>query len=102
MGVGLDYLQIGAVPARSQRLRVRLHVSRRCRRTLPVHHFAVEPTFEFQVLSPHHRTDLARIGHHNTAVANRIPSGLRLRRSRIPTISSSSSTPSKSIMKAIL
>ena len=72
LGAGLRYLQAGAVPAGSQRLRFRLHTGGRGRRALPFHFVALEKTSEFQVLPGNHRPHLDRCRHHNASVARRL------------------------------
>lgn len=79
MGLGLDYMQISALPARSQRLRFRLHLSSRGSRTLPVYFIPVEKTTKFQMLSSNYRTNLDGGSNHHTTVAGRFQTRLRLR-----------------------
>lgn len=79
LGDGLHHLQIGAVPAGSQRECLGLHAGGRGRRTLLVHLIAVEETVELQVLSGHHWPHLDRIRNYNSSVAGRLPPGLRVR-----------------------
>ena len=78
LGDGIHHLQIGAVSAGSQRECLGLHAGGRGCRALLVHLVALEKAIEFQVLSRHNQPHLDRIRNYNSAMARRLPAGLRV------------------------